>query len=174
MKKMFLFCLLAVMGAVGVMAQETTVQISLPKYCCAESDPIIEKTLAYEKGVESFVINPVTKSVMVTFKEKKTSQEKIEKALAKAGFETPNFQANKRAVEKLPTCCKNTAKGLESNCSHSHGHSHGTDCGHDHGKDGHNHEGCGHNHGKDGHNHEGCGHDHDKCEHNHDKCDSKK
>ena len=116
MKKMFVLCLLSLIGAVGVMAQEKTVQISLPKYCCSESDQIIEKVLAYEKGVESFQINPVTKSVIVTFKEKKTSQEKIEKALAKSGFETPNFEANKRMIEKLPTCCKNTAKGLESNC----------------------------------------------------------
>ena len=65
MKKMFVLCLLSFIGAVGVMAQEKTVQISLPKYCCSESDPIIEKVLAYEKGVESFQINPVTKSVIV-------------------------------------------------------------------------------------------------------------
>ena len=122
----------------------------------------IGDVLAYEKGVESFQINPVTKSVIVTFKEKKTSQEKIEKALAKSGFETPNFEANKRMIEKLPTCCKNTAKGLESNCSHSHGHSHGTDCGHNHGEHQHDHSNCGHDHGKHQHDHSNCGHDHSK------------
>lgn len=132
MKKVLMFCLFALIGAIGVMAQERTVQISLPKYCCEESDPIIEKTLAYEKGVESFQINGVTKSVLVTYKENKTSQEKIEKALAKAGFETPNFKANKRAIEKLPTCCKNTAKGIESGCSHGHSHEHGEGCKHNH------------------------------------------
>ena len=31
MKKMFVLCLLSLIGAVGVMAQEKTVQISLPK-----------------------------------------------------------------------------------------------------------------------------------------------
>ena len=118
MKKVLMFCLFAFIGAIGVMAQERTVQISLPKYCCGESDPIIEKTLAYEKGVESFQVNPITKSVLVTFKENKTTQEKIEKALAKAGFETPNFKANKRAIEKLPACCKNTAKGIEIGRAH--------------------------------------------------------
>lgn len=170
MRKMFVVCLLSLIGAVGVMAQEKTVQISLPKYCCSESDPIIEKVLAYEKGVESFQINPVTKSVIVTFKEKKTNQEKIEKALAKSGFETPNFEANKRMIEKLPTCCKNTAKGLESNCSHSHGHSHGTDCGHDHGEHQHDHSNCGHDHGEHQHDHSNCGHDHGEHQHDHSNC----
>ena len=113
-------------------AEEQTVQISLPTYCCSESDALIERTLAYEKGVESFQLNPITKSVLVTFKTKKTNQMKIEKALAKAGFETPNFKANERAVAKLPTCCKNTARGLESGCGHHHGHDHNHDHNHDH------------------------------------------
>ncbi len=146
MKKALFVCLIALFGAMGAVAQEKTVQISLPKYCCAESDPIIEKTLAYERGVESFQVNGVTKSVLVTFKENKTSQEKIEKALAAAGFETANFPAKKRAIEKLPTCCKNTAKGLESDCSHGHSHGHDNCEGHEHE---HNHENCeGHNHDK--------------------------
>jgi copper chaperone CopZ len=130
MKKIFLSAVLAIIALTFGYAQEQnqateqTVQISLPKYCCSESDALIEKTLAYEKGVESFQLNPITKSVLVTFKTKKTSQEKIEKALAKAGFETPNFKANERAVAKLPGCCKNTARGIESNCGHNHEHNH--------------------------------------------------
>lgn len=126
MKRLLLACLFLFAGISCAWAQEAeleTVQISLPKYCCAESDPLIERTLAYEKGVESFQINPITKSVLVTFKSKKTDQMKIEKALAKAGFETPNFKANERAANKLPACCRNTAKGLESGCGHKdHNH----------------------------------------------------
>ena len=114
MKKIIFTAILAFFAVAIANAQEQsvpeeqTVQISLPKYCCSESDALIEKTLAYEKGVESFQLNPITKSVLVTFKTKKTNQMKIEKALAKAGFETPNFKANERAVAKLPNCCKNT------------------------------------------------------------------
>jgi copper chaperone CopZ len=156
MKKLFLVAIMAVFAfTIGnaqeqTVAEEQTVQISLPKYCCSESDALIEKTLAYEKGVESFQLNPITKSVLVTFKTKKTNQMKIEKALAKAGFETPNCKANERAVAKLPTCCKNTARGIESNCghnhnhSHSHDHQHGHDCNHDHNHE-HNHD-CDHKH----------------------------
>jgi copper chaperone CopZ len=144
MKKFFLVAIMAVFAfsvanaQEQAVAEEQTVQISLPKYCCSESDALIEKTLAYEKGVESFQLNPITKSVLVTFKTKKTNQMKIEKALAKAGFETPNFQANERAVAKLPNCCKNTARGLESGCGHHHGHDHNHD--HQHGED------CNHEH----------------------------
>lgn len=150
MKKFFLVAMMAIFAFATANAQEQTVaeeqtvQISLPKYCCSESDALIEKTLAYEKGVESFQLNPITKSVLVTFKTKKTNQLKIEKALAKAGFETPNFKANERAVAKLPNCCKNTARGLESGCGHHHGHDHNHD--HQHS------EGCGHDHNHD-HNH---------------------
>jgi copper chaperone CopZ len=150
MKKLFLAVLISVFAmTIGVAQEESTpeeqtVQISLPKYCCSESDALIERTLAYEKGVESFQLNPITKSVLVTFKTKKTNQMKIEKALAKAGFETPNCKANERAVAKLPNCCKNTARGLESGCGHHHNHDHNHD--HQHS------EGCGHDHNHD-HNH---------------------
>lgn len=136
MKKFFLVAMMAIFAFATANAQEQTVaeeqtvQISLPKYCCSESDALIEKTLAYEKGVESFQLNPITKSVLVTFKTKKTNQLKIEKALAKAGFETPNFKANERAVAKLPNCCKNTARGLESGCGHHHDHDHDHDHNH--------------------------------------------
>jgi copper chaperone CopZ len=147
MKKFFLVAMMAIFAFATANAQEQTVaeeqtvQISLPKYCCSESDALIEKTLAYEKGVESFQLNPITKSVLVTFKTKKTNQLKIEKALAKAGFETPNCKANERAVAKLPNCCKNTARGLESGCGHhhNHDHQHSEGCGHDHNHD-HNHK----------------------------------
>ncbi len=155
MKKVLLLAVMAIFAMTIGVAQEQsapteqTVQISLPKYCCSESDALIERTLAYEKGVESFQLNPITKSVLVTFKTKKTSQEKIEKALAKAGFETPNFKANERAVAKLPGCCKNTARGIESGCGHKHNHNHN----HEHSS------GCGHDH------HHDCGHDHNH-EHN--------
>lgn len=147
MKKIVLSAILAILTfTIGFSQEESTpaeqtVQISLPKYCCSESDALIEKTLAYEKGVESFQLNPITKSVLVTFKTKKTNQMKIEKALAKAGFETPNFKANERAVSKLPTCCKNTARGIESHCGHKHSHEcEGHDHNHEHG------EGCNHDH----------------------------
>ena len=90
MKKLFLAVLISLFAmTIGVAQEESTpeeqtVQISLPKYCCSESDALIERTLAYEKGVESFQLNPITKSVLVTFKTKKTNQMKIEKALAKS------------------------------------------------------------------------------------------
>lgn len=100
----------------NLMAQTTNDEISsavisLPKYCCKMGHPTIENALAYTKGVTEWQINPEAKCVMVSYNTKKISVEKIEKALAKAGIETENQKANKRAIEKLPGCCKRTAKG---------------------------------------------------------------
>lgn len=101
-------------------ANEETAVITLNKYCCSNLDPVIEKTLAYERGVKSFEVNGDDKTVKVVYKPKATSVEKIAKALAKNGVEANGVEADKRAIEKLPSCCRNTAKGLGSGCGSEH------------------------------------------------------
>lgn len=96
--------------------KEETAVIKLDKFCCESLVPVIEKTLAYEKGVKSFEVSVEDKNVTVVYKTKSTSVEKIAKALAKNGVEANGVEADKRAIEKLPSCCKNTAKGLSSGC----------------------------------------------------------
>ncbi|MDD2530086.1 MAG: heavy metal-associated domain-containing protein [Bacteroidales bacterium] len=96
--------------------KEETAVINLDKFCCKSLVPIIEKTLAYEKGVKSFEVSVENKNVKVVYKPKSTSVEKIAKTLAKSGVEANGFEADPRAIEKLPNCCKNTAKGLSSGC----------------------------------------------------------
>lgn len=97
---------------------EATAVIQLDKFCCKSEVPIVEKTLAYERGVKSFEVSVENKNVTVVYKPKSTSVEKIAKALAKAGVQANNIEADARAIEKLPSCCKNTAKGLASGCHH--------------------------------------------------------
>ncbi|MDR0972014.1 MAG: heavy-metal-associated domain-containing protein [Bacteroidales bacterium] len=99
-------------------AKQETTTISLDKLCCESSFPIIEKTLAYERGVESWKISLEDKNVEVVYKTKKTNPTKIAKALAKSGFEANGIEADKRAIEKLPNCCKETAKGNPTDCHH--------------------------------------------------------
>ncbi len=124
-KRIFITALMLMVVSFGFaqkenkVANEETAVISLDKFCCDSSIPIIERTLAYERGVKSFEVSAENKSVKVVYKPKRTSVEKIAKALAKSGIEANGIEADKRAVEKLPTCCKNTAKGLSSGC---HGH----------------------------------------------------
>jgi copper chaperone CopZ len=100
------------------MPKQATTVIQLDKFCCKSEVPIVEKTLAYEKGVKGFEVSVENKNVTVVYKPKSTSPETIAKALAKAGVEANGIEADARAIEKLPTCCKNTAKGLSSGCEH--------------------------------------------------------
>lgn len=102
------------------MPKETKTIINLNKLCCNSSIPIIEKTLAYEKGVKSFEVSLEDKTVSVVYKTKSTSPDKIAQALAKAGFEANGIEADEKAVNRLPECCKNTARGLSEGCGHSH------------------------------------------------------
>lgn len=127
MKKTILIALILMFGFVAANAQksekdspkELTTVIKLDKLCCESSVPIIEKALAYEKGVKKFDVSVENKTVTVVYKPKKTNPETIAKALAKVGIEANGIEADKKAIERLPECCRNTAKGLSSGCSHS-------------------------------------------------------
>ena len=122
MKKVILTFILASFSLIAAQAQKESttevVDINMPRFCCPSMTPIIEKCLAFERGVKEFSVNEKEKYVTVTFNAKRTSQEKIEKALAAIGVETSNCQANARAIEKLPACCKATAKGESEGCDH--------------------------------------------------------
>jgi len=58
------------------------------------------------KGVKLCKWDDNTKIATVTYDSKKTDLETIEKAIAKAGYETKNQKADSKADSKLPTCCK--------------------------------------------------------------------
>ena len=124
MKKVILTFIVAAFSLTVAQAQQNStvevVDINMPRFCCSSLTPIIEKCLAFERGVKEFSVNEKEKYVTVSFNAKKTNQEKIEKALAAIGVETSNCQANTKAIEKLPTCCKATAKGESEGCGHSH------------------------------------------------------
>ncbi|MDR0790414.1 MAG: hypothetical protein LBO06_06430 [Bacteroidales bacterium] len=123
MKKVILMLIAVLFSLTAAQAQEKsnveTVDIQLPRFCCSSLTPIIEKCLAFERGVKDFSVKEEDKYVRVTFNSKKTSQEKIEKALGAIGVETPNCKANARAIEKLPACCQSAAKGEREGCDHS-------------------------------------------------------
>ncbi|MDR1846613.1 MAG: heavy-metal-associated domain-containing protein [Bacteroidales bacterium] len=123
MKRFFLTIILAALSVLSANAQKAstndTVDIQLPRYCCASLNPTIERCLAYEKGVKDFIINGEDKYVTVVFNSVKTNPQKIEEALAKAGVETPNCRANIKAIAKLPACCQGAAKGEREGCDHS-------------------------------------------------------
>ncbi len=58
------------------------------------------------KGVKLCKWDSNTHVATITFDSSKTSLETIEKAIAKAGYETANQKADPKAYAKLPKCCK--------------------------------------------------------------------
>lgn len=99
-------------------ADAKTTVISIPGYCCKGLNATIENTLAYEKGVVGWELNPEKKNVSVTYRSKKTNPERIEKALSENGVRTEHFAANPRAIKDLPKCCQPAARGGEADCGH--------------------------------------------------------
>ena len=68
----------------------------------------IEKSLAYEKGVQSAVLDVPTKVLTVTYKSDKTTPETLRAAVQKTGYDADGLAADTRAYNRLPDCCKKT------------------------------------------------------------------
>lgn len=71
-----------------------------------KSKEIVEKALAFEKGVKNFEFKKESSVVVVTYQENKTTPEKIRKAISKSGFDADNVKADPNAVKLLPKECK--------------------------------------------------------------------
>ena len=68
----------------------------------------IEKSMAYEKGVQSAVLDVPTQVLTVTYRADKTSPEALRAAVQKIGYDADNLTADARAYNRLPDCCKKT------------------------------------------------------------------
>ena len=68
----------------------------------------IEKSLAYEKGVQSAVLDVPTKVLTVTYKAGKTTPAALRTAVQKTGYDADELTADARAYNRLPDCCKKT------------------------------------------------------------------
>ncbi|MBU6122204.1 heavy-metal-associated domain-containing protein [Hymenobacter siberiensis] len=68
----------------------------------------IEKSLAYEKGVQSAVLDVPTKVLTVTYKADKTTPAALRTAVQKTGYDADELTADARAYNRLPDCCKKT------------------------------------------------------------------
>ncbi len=60
---------------------------------------------ALGKGVKSAVWDKNTKQLQIIYDADKTSMEEIEKRIAEAGHDTPNFRADDETYERLHGCC---------------------------------------------------------------------
>jgi len=73
---------------------------------CGMCETRIEKAAMAVDGVKKADYDLKTKTLAVTFDEKKTSVDGIEEAMAKVGHDTDKFKADDAVYNKLPGCCK--------------------------------------------------------------------
>lgn len=102
-----IFILLTVLFiSTKLQAQSTVITSTLSvKGNCEECKERIENA-ADIKGVKVCKWNSESKVATITFDTSKTSMETIEKAIAKAGYQTANQKADTKAYAKLPKCCR--------------------------------------------------------------------
>lgn len=72
---------------------------------CGMCETRIEKAAKSVEGVSKADWNKETKMMEVTFDDAKTNVDKVEKAIAKVGHDTPHYKAKDEVYSKLPGCC---------------------------------------------------------------------
>ncbi len=77
---------------------------------CGSCKNRIETALAFEKGVKKATLDLKTNVVTVTYNPKKTTPAKIRIAISNAGYDADDVKASTKGYNKLPNCCKKTAK----------------------------------------------------------------
>lgn len=83
--------------------EEITIKTSVVCDMCKYN---VEKAMAYEKGVKKSNVIVKEQTVTVEFDPRKTSAEKIKKAITLAGYDADEMEADPKAYEKLNECCK--------------------------------------------------------------------
>ncbi|ALW87409.1 MerP protein [Hymenobacter sedentarius] len=68
----------------------------------------LEKSLAYEKGVQSATLDVPSKVLTVTYRPDKTTPANLRTAVQKTGYDADELTADARAYNRLPDCCKKT------------------------------------------------------------------
>jgi copper chaperone CopZ len=83
--------------------EEVKIKTSSQCEMCKER---IEEALAFEKGVKKSELDMESQVVTVIYKKRKTTPEKIRKAISRVGYDADDFPADPKAYSKLPACCK--------------------------------------------------------------------
>jgi len=77
---------------------------------CNDCKERLEHDMAFEKGVKSVELDLDTKVLTITYKENKTTEEKLKTAVTKIGYDADEMVADQKAHDRLPACCQ---KGAE-------------------------------------------------------------
>jgi cation transport ATPase len=86
-----------------------TAQIALKTSAvCDMCKARLEKSLAYEKGVQAANLDVPTQMLTVTYRPDKTNPAALRTAVQRTGYDVDTQPADARAYAKLPECCKKT------------------------------------------------------------------
>ena len=104
--KTFIIFIIALIFSIKVQAQSTVTTSTVSvKGNCDECKERIENA-ADIKGVKNAIWNETKQALTVTFDSKKVTLEQIETAIAKSGHKTAHHDADSKAYNGLPKCCK--------------------------------------------------------------------
>ena len=92
-------------------AQTKQVTIRYTSHCdhfeaCETGKARIEKELGFTKGVKKLSFDPKASTVTVVYNSKKTDEQKIRQAIAKAGYDADEVKADPKGYAKLDECCR--------------------------------------------------------------------
>ena len=92
---------------VNAWAQKEIVKIltsaSCVGICCKDR---IEQEMQFTRGVRAVDLDIESGILTVTFKTNKTDANKLRKAVSLIGYNADDVKANKKAHDKLPSCCQ--------------------------------------------------------------------
>lgn len=114
---------LFMMGAGAVFAGNKTEKIKVYGNC-GMCEKRIEKAASAVEGVSKADWNKETKMLEVTFDDKKTNTDNIEKAIAKVGHDTPHYKAPDEVYENLHGCCQYERKSEKKDKAGKEDHKH--------------------------------------------------
>jgi cation transport ATPase len=88
---------------------DATAQVKLKTSAvCDMCKARLEKSLAYEKGVQAANLDLPTQMLTVTYRPDKTNPAALRTAVQRTGYDADAQPADSRAYDKLPECCKKT------------------------------------------------------------------
>jgi len=68
----------------------------------------LEKSMAFEKGVQSATLDVPTQVLTVNYRTDKNTEAGLRTAVQKTGYDADDAAADARAYNRLPDCCKKT------------------------------------------------------------------
>jgi len=87
-------------------AKPGTAAVKIPTIQCGMCVKTIAKVVKAVEGVTEVTVDKKAKVANVVFDPEKTTIEKIETAITKAGYDADDKKADPEAFKKLPDCCK--------------------------------------------------------------------